>query len=152
MIDMCELVKQYYYNPLTGGSNSIKAVLPAVLNESSCLKKKYCNPIYGSEKGIRSHNYKDKAWIEYQGETVKDPYKTLPPVFTGSNEFNLDRLVTEDSIADGGAAMAAYAKMQFTEMSDIEKDKIVQSLLRYCELDTFAMVLIYEHWMNEIEI
>ena len=32
MIDVCELVERYYYNPATKGSNSIKYVLPAILN------------------------------------------------------------------------------------------------------------------------
>lgn len=32
MIDICELVERYYYNPATKGSNSIKYVLPAILN------------------------------------------------------------------------------------------------------------------------
>ncbi len=65
----------------------------------------------------------------------------------------LDSLIDEDSsIADGGTAMTAYAKMQFTEMSVEERDKVVNALLKYCELDTFAMVLVWEglaYWMNE---
>jgi len=47
--------------------------------------------------------------------------------------------------------MTAYAKMQFTEMSDEERDKVVYALLKYCELDTFAMVLLWEglaHWIS----
>jgi len=61
----------------------------------------------------------------------------------------MDSLV-DGTIADGGAAMTAYARMQFTEMSDVEVQQVTQALLRYCELDTFAMVLIYQHWANEI--
>lgn len=34
--------------------------------------------------------------------------------------------------------MAAYAKMQFTEMSQLERDKLRAGLIKYCELDTFA--------------
>ena len=41
--------------------------------------------------------------------------------------------------------------MQFTEMSDREREKIKSALLRYCELDTFAMVMIWEHWNNLIK-
>jgi hypothetical protein len=32
MIDLWDLLKKYYYNPLTNGSNSIKQVLPSILN------------------------------------------------------------------------------------------------------------------------
>ena len=51
-----------------------------------------------------------------------------------------------DKLADGGAAMTAYAMMQFTEMSDVEQSKIVEGLLKYCELDTMAMVFLWEGW------
>ncbi|HPY57251.1 MAG TPA: DUF2779 domain-containing protein, partial [Sedimentibacter sp.] len=44
MVDMCELVKRYYYDPAMKGSNSIKAVLPAILNSSAFLRDKYSKP------------------------------------------------------------------------------------------------------------
>jgi hypothetical protein len=31
-------------------------------------------------------------------------------------------------------------------MSDYERSEIEAALLKYCELDTFAMVMIYEAW------
>jgi len=42
--------------------------------------------------------------------------------------------------------MVAWARMQFTEMSEMERRAIIQGLLKYCELDTLAMVMIWEHW------
>ena len=50
-----------------------------------------------------------------------------------------------DEPADGGAALTAYGKLQYTDMSIEERIAIKNSLLRYCELDTLAMVMIYEH-------
>ena len=44
--------------------------------------------------------------------------------------------------------MTAYSRMQFTQMSDIEREKIRLALLKYCELDTLAMVMLVEHWMS----
>ena len=44
--------------------------------------------------------------------------------------------------------MTAYAKMQFEEMKEYERGELQSSLLKYCELDTFAMVMIYEAWKN----
>ncbi len=41
--------------------------------------------------------------------------------------------------------MTAFAKMQFSEMSPGEEEKIARALLKYCELDTFAMVLVWEY-------
>ena len=59
--------------------------------------------------------------------------------------------MSDSDIANGGAALTAYAMMQFTHMSDQEREKVKSALLRYCELDTFAMVMIWEHWNNLIK-
>jgi hypothetical protein len=148
MVDMLKLVKSYYYNPLMGGSNSIKAVLPAVLNTSQCLKNKYSKPIYGSNKGIKSYNYKNWKWIEYDKEgNVIDPYKLLPPTF---EDISKDEVEKSKVIKDGGAAMSAYIRMQFEDLDDKIKDGIEKALLKYCELDTLAMVMIYEAWREDI--
>lgn len=149
MVDLCEMVKRFYYDPFTNGSNSIKAVLPAVLNRSRMLQKKYSQPIYGTE-AIPSHNFKDKAWIEIKDGVVLNPYKKLDPLFEGKTEEQLEGYITDPSLADGGAAMMAYAKMQFTEMREEERCLVTEGLLRYCELDTLAMVLIWEFWKDEV--
>jgi len=44
----------------------------------------------------------------------------------------------------------AYARMQFERMSDYEHQQLSQALLKYCELDTLAMVMIYEAWYHEL--
>ena len=49
------------------------------------------------------------------------------------------------NIDDGGAALTAYVKIQYTDMSVKEREDISDALKRYCELDTLAMVMIYEH-------
>ena len=48
MVDLWDLVKKHYYQLDMGGSNSIKQVLPAVLNSSSFLQEKYSKPVYNS--------------------------------------------------------------------------------------------------------
>ena len=149
MVDLLDMVKRFYYDPYAGGSNSIKAILPAVLNRSKYLQEKYSKPIYGT-KEIPSHNYKDKVWIQIQDGVVTNPYKLLPQIFEGKTEEELSEYITDSTLAEGGAAMMAYAKMQFAEMSDSEKELVSKGLLKYCELDTFAMVLIWEFWRNEI--
>jgi len=157
MIDMCELVKYYYYDPYMKGSNSIKVVLPAMLNGSEYLQKKYAEPIYGAEDGIKSHNYKNWVWIELDEDgSVKDPYHRLPKLFEDLTDEQLEMLDayelfnTNEELHDGGAAMTAYAKIQFTEMSDLEREQVRKALLKYCELDTFAMVMIYEGWREMV--
>lgn len=151
MVDMCDLVKKYFYHPLTNGSNSIKKVLPAILKESKFLQDKYSKPVYGSHE-IQSKNFSSWAWIELdpKGQPI-DPYKKLPPVFADFSIEDLDQMITENSLADGGAAMTAYSRMQFTQMTQNECDSVTKALLKYCELDTFAMVLIFEYWNHEIK-
>lgn len=146
MVDLWHLVKRYYYDPATHGSNSIKAVLPAILNSSDFLKEKYSKPTYGTEKGIKSLNFKDWQWLEVKDGNVIDPYKRLPKMFTDVSDKNLDILTEDDELANGGAALTAYGRMQFSEMSEIERKELSSALLRYCELDTMAMVMIFEAW------
>ena len=152
MVDMLELVKQYYYHPEMKGSNSIKFVLPALLNSSDYLKAKYSKPIYGSASGIPSLNFTNEAWVQFDASgRVQDPYKNLPDLYEGYSNEELDELELfsdETQLNNGGAAMTAYARMQFAEMSDIERQELKKALLQYCELDTLAMVMIYEGWKD----
>lgn len=151
MVDLRDLVLKYYYSPSTNGSNSIKDILPAILNSSEFLKEKYSQPIYGRD--IKSLNFTDQTWITYDdlGKVI-NPYKKLEPLFKDVDQDLLDTLISDEDIeiADGGAAMTAYARMQFTQMGEEERRLIQNSLLKYCELDTLAMVMIYEHWKNKI--
>ena len=79
--------------------------------------------------------------------------KLLEPIFSVEEDLMLDDLLMNEKsgIYDGGAAMAAYGKMQFTHMDSIEREKISQALLRYCELDTLAMVIILEEFRELIK-
>lgn len=145
MIDLCEWVKRYYFDPMTSGSNSIKKVLPAVLNSSEFIKEKYGQPIYGKGKEIPGLNFDETIWIQKDGDSLKDPYSLLPKLFSDATEHDMEALLyADDELKDGGAALTAYAKLQFTEMSDYEREELKEALLKYCELDTFAMVMIFE--------
>tara|TARA_R100001369_G_scaffold90618_1_gene129915 strand:+ start:8204 stop:10165 length:1962 start_codon:yes stop_codon:yes gene_type:complete len=150
MVDLNKVIKDYYYNPLTKGSNSIKAVLPAGLHSSPYLQKKYAQPI--GKINVGSTNFdKNQVWLEKKGDTVTNPYKMLPPLFDEWSMLDLDDTISElDGIADGGAALTAYAKLQYVDMEQKERDEITSALLKYCELDTLAMVMIYEHFRHDI--
>jgi len=148
MVDLWELVKRYYYDPATRGSNSIKQVLPAILNSSTFLQDKYSKPIYGASNGIKSINFKDWQWIQINDGNITDPYKLLPKMFTDISDKNMEILSEGNELNDGGAALTAYARMQFEEMIEYERQEICKALLKYCELDTMAMVMIYEGWKD----
>ena len=149
MVDLLELVKKYYFDPAAKGSNSIKHILPSVLRWSSFLQTKYSKSIYGAKNGIVSKNFQDWTWIQKTPEgLVKDPYDLLPKLFTSATHVD-ERLLTNGSeLKNGGAALMAYAKMQFEHMSDYERSELQAGLLKYCELDTLAMVMIYEAWVH----
>jgi len=153
MIDLLEFVKKYYYHPLMGGSNSLKYVLPAILNSSEYIQAKYSQPIYGKNSEIQSLNY-DQNWVWIQKDAtahVISPYKLLPPLFENIDDDQIEEFLMKGGIQDGGAAMTAYAKMQFAQISVLERDRIIQALLKYCELDTFAMVILWEYWNDVIK-
>ena len=152
MIDLLEVVKKFYFDPRTNGSNSIKYILPSILNRSDFLQSKYSKPIYGSEKGIPSNNFKHQAWIERSDDgTVCDPYGLLPKLFEEPLEQQVVFLSQDDELKNGGAALMAYARMQFEVMSDYERGELKGALLKYCELDTLAMVMIAEAWRDKLK-
>ena len=85
--------------------------------------------------------------LKIENNEVVNPYKMLPPIFDGWTPLELEETLSEmEGIADGGAALTAYAKLQYQDMGDKERTEITEGLLRYCELDTLAMVMIYEHF------
>ena len=149
MVDLLELVKKFYFDPAAKGSNSIKHILPSVLRRSNFLQSKYSKPIYGAKNGIVSKNFQDWSWIQKTPDgLIKDPYDLLPKLFAGSAHINERFLTNGSELKNGGAALMAYAKMQFEHMSDYERNELQTGLLKYCELDTLAMVMIYEAWVH----
>ncbi len=144
VVDQHDLVKQYYFSPLMGGRTSIKVVLPAVLHHSEFLKKAYSEPYSGlSIKGMPLLSPRPDGKI--------DPYYHLKQIDTDipdPSSADEDETVAGVSIADGGAAMMAWARMQFDDVDPSRRRATFDALLRYCELDTLAMVLIMQHWLS----
>ncbi len=145
MVDLCKVIIMYYYNPHTFGSNSIKKVLPAVLKSSQFVQKKYSKPI--GAIAVSSKNLPDDhIWLTKRENEIISPYKTLPPVYDNISQEEIEaRLSNIENVDDGGAALTAYGKTQYTDMTEKERQDISDALKRYCELDTLAMVMIYEH-------
>lgn len=151
MVDLAAVVYKYYYHPLMKGGFSIKLVLPSVLNSSDFIRDKYSQPIYGTPEMPSCNLSSPKSWIEYgEDKVVKNPYKLLPSISSYLGiDIDLDDIEIEDSesVANGGAALTAYAKMQFSEGATLKA--LEQALLTYCELDTLAMVFIWEYFYKE---
>ena len=148
MQDLWDFVLLYFYSLHAKGSNSIKDILPAIIKSSDYLTEKYSKPIYATPN-MPSLNLKEPhIWID--ATKGMNPYKTLPAIF---DEKAMEEIEAEGNLSNldnGGAAMIAYAYLQFSDMTDAERELYRQALLRYCELDTMAMVMIWEYWGKEI--
>lgn len=142
MVDLRTLVMDYYFNPLMKGSNSMKVLLPATIQCSESVRRRLAQPL--SENGLHSLNFgADWVWLK---EGALDPYKSLPPPFSGMDEDKLSAYFDGDeTLAEGGAATMAYGKLQYTTLTEQERSHLNKALLRYCELDTLAMVIVYWH-------
>jgi hypothetical protein len=153
MVDLCVLSRKAYFAEGIKGSSSIKKVLPSVMKWSGVLKGLYSGSVYGSS--IPSKNFKNFAWWV---PSDADPSVPLEP-------YDLLRLEAEDllgeavragedpdvlAITEGGAAATAYARLQFEDVDDLERRMIREALLRYCELDTLAMVMIVQAWQEAV--
>ena len=148
MVDLYDLVLAHYYSPMARGSNSLKEILPSAIQDSKWLREKYSAPIYGTGK-CPSMNFRKHTWITV--ETNYNPYHVLPRVLEEYDNDVLDQFVGGmEEIKEGGAAMMAYAYLQYSNVPQQQKERIRSALLRYCELDTMAMVMLWEFWGNEI--
>jgi hypothetical protein len=160
MVDMHRLIQEGFYTGKAGGSISLKYMLPALLDEAPDLARLYSTPgIYGEGLKIHSLNFKaNEGHVWLQKDKGGDPYKTLPPVF-GPNYEGYDellfRLIGEDgsesedgTINQGGMAMTSYNYTQYASLGASERSRIKDALLRYCELDTLAMVMIIQGLME----
>ncbi len=132
LLDMHELVKNYYFHPLMGGRTSIKVVLPAILkaSNSSIIE----------------------SWLTEEGLFGKDangniinPYKLLP---APEIEIGGGKIV----VREGGGAMSAYRDMLYGINKDNAQVKALYeaALKKYCKLDTLSMACIWQYWEEKI--
>jgi hypothetical protein len=121
MVDMNKLTLNHYFHPLMKGKTSIKNVLDAVWKTNAILRERF--PEYVKEEN---------------GELLS-PHKSLPPlVINGRDAF----------VNEGTGAITAYQSMLYsTQDTDATtREQWKQLLLKYCELDTLAMAMIFWHW------
>jgi len=150
LTDLGRLIEKTAFFHGTNGRSSIKKVLPAVLSLSNLLKKRYSQPIYGTEQMPSLNFPAGWVWLRERNGQVQDPYELLEPILLDQAVQEAIEQADEEEpggqsfIANGGAAMVAYAKLQRPDMSDAERQLIEGQLKRYCELDTLAMVMVYE--------
>jgi hypothetical protein len=130
MVDLMALVTKCYYVAGSGASSSIKKVLLPTLATSETLREVYSRPNY------TALNFSDfQWWVAGEDGLPCDPYKLL-------TSEQADSATAE--VSHGGDAIVAYHALQQSHLLPEERRAIRAALLRYCELDTLAMVMILQ--------
>jgi hypothetical protein len=147
MVDLGRLVSNTAFFAGTGGSSSIKKVLPAVLQLSSVLRRRYSALSYGTE-AMPSLNF-DLGWTWWRSEEgrVVDPYELLAPIFS---DAELNQILATAESSDSARAHG-FRRQRRCGDGGPERERYKRALLRYCELDTLAMVMVYEALREWIE-
>lgn len=125
ILDMNSLTLKHYFHPLMKGKTSLKYVLPAVWSSDEVL-----------------HNYEfSKKYFKQENGSIIDPYETLPKIQIAEQA---------EVVKEGTGAMMAYQEMLYgmSKNDSVIRENWKALLLRYCELDTAAMVLVWKHWEN----
>lgn len=87
---------------------------------------------------------------EYYTKDMQGSYSikyVLPALFPNDPSLNYHNL---EEIHNGSEAMNAFANME--SLSKEEQEKLRQHLLKYCELDTYAMVKIYDKLQEKVKV
>lgn len=124
VVDLHKICVDGFFHPGMGGRTSIKVVLDALWKADAPLRDRYI------------------AWMQLPADPEVGPYQGLPMITVDGRELD---------VADGTGAMQAYTAMLYgAERGDPAVSAAWQELLlRYCKLDTMAMVLIWDYWRRE---
>jgi hypothetical protein len=70
---------------------------------------------------------------------ARSPYEALPAGWIEEEEF---------TVAEGTGAVVAYQRMLYGDFKErnVAREQLKKMLLDYCEVDTAAMVMIWDHW------
>jgi hypothetical protein len=120
LVDMNELTLRHYFHPRMGGRTSLKPVAEAVWCENPAVRAAF--PEYAGADGVPA-----------------SPYAALPAAEVGGAPF---------PVREGTAAIRAYQEMLYGAgaRSPADRAALRELLLRYCRLDTAAMMMVWMHW------
>ncbi|MBT5017101.1 DUF2779 domain-containing protein [Candidatus Peregrinibacteria bacterium] len=106
--------------------------LAELLPEHAEIFHGYNNRFFDLMDIFSQHDYVD---ADFRGKfSIKAVLPVLVPELSYKNL----------NISDGSMAMNSWKRMMFEMESQQDKDQVQQDLLKYCELDTLAMVKIFE--------
>jgi hypothetical protein len=141
-VDLSIWVREGFWHPRVGRSFSIKDVLPAVLEWSVVSRRHWSQGAFPSQNSTTP-----TPWLKIDANgAARDPYAALPPIASGVTSKDIEKAVSRlpEQLADGGAAMMAFADIQGGRLAEDEVAAVKDALYRYCEVDTRAMVMVFE--------
>ena len=133
MLDLKDIAQKYFYHPSMESSNSIKQVMPAILESG----KTYFTEKYGNDMDP----YHNLPTLAEFAEKVKKESDAFPADFDDSDIWNDDK-----QINCGGISKLDYVMLQAGRYNKLHTEAIRQASLKYCELDTLSMVRIWEYF------
>lgn len=135
-LDLCDVSRRHFYDPGMKGSHSIKVVLPVAWKNTE-IRKLF--PEYAKDR---------------HGKPAVNPYDALPALTlmdrNPSAITQLAELEELDIVKDGTGAMRAYEHVRYGlgAGNPAVREDVRRQLLRYCQLDTAAMVMIWKYWLG----
>jgi hypothetical protein len=125
VVDLHKICVESFFHPAMRGRTSIKVVLDALWKSDARLRERCVE------------------WTGSSSDPAVGPYQGLPTI-------SIDDRVLD--VADGTGAMQAYTAMLYgAERNDPAICAAWRELLlRYCKLDTMAMVLIWDYWRRTV--
>ena len=135
-LDLCNISREHFYDPAMKGSHSIKVVLPVAWKQKEIQA---LFPEYAKDRN---------------GKPALNPYDALPALTLLDREpsglSQLAALEELDIVKDGTGAMRAYEHVRYGIGSSLPavREDVRRQLLRYCQLDTAAMVMVWRYWLG----
>lgn len=129
-LDLSRLVRDTYFNTFLEGSLGLKQVLKSVLRF-----QKSADPI--RSQIVKIADVEIDLFEDYPEENNPDPYKSAQ-----DHRYAID---------DGASAMNAYISLKSNLLTLDEAAHLPNLLKRYCALDSFALIVIFNHLKSLIE-
>ena len=120
-VDMNRLCLLHYCHPAMKGRTSIKPVLNAIWTDDASVRARF------------------PEYIKERDGQLLSPYDALDSIEVAGKV---------DVVREGTGAVRAYQDLLYGESrgNAAAKERYSQVLRQYCQLDTAAMVIIWEHW------
>lgn len=137
MRDLKDICQKFFYHPDMGGSNSIKDVLPAILKSHEYFASEDMDPYHNLPK-LSVFTDEVISELEASGKTRE---QILAEQFDDSDVFKPDLQINQ-----GGISKLDYILLNAKRFNKLHTEAIRRAALKYCELDTLAMVRIWEYF------